>query len=226
MFLKEFLGSYGKPLHQTAYHVLKSSFGSIYLLQFVSGKHMILSDVSIREEIEKGTLVVDPFIAEHIQPSSLDLRLGTQFQILKRVHQAYIDIRKPVTDYMELVEVADGEAIAIHPGEFVLGTTIEDITFPDYLVGRLEGRSSLGRVGIIVHSTAGYFDPGFSGQCTLEITNLGSAPVLLYTGMRVAQMSFYQMTTPAEHPYGSDKLKSKYQRQQGPTISRIHEDFD
>ena len=186
---------------------------------------MILSDRSIRDQIAAGRLVIDPFDPERVQPSSVDLRLDRAFLVFRNTRQAYLDVREPVDHLMERIELDDEEPIVLHPSEFILGSTMESVTIPDDLVGRLEGRSSVGRLGVVIHSTAGYIDPGFSGQITLEIANLANIPVRLYPGMRIAQISFSLMTTPAEVPYGQRRLGSKYQGQGSPTPSRLYLDF-
>lgn len=186
---------------------------------------MILSDRSIREELAAGHIGIDPFTDEQIQPSSVDLRLGSRFRRFQRTNQPFIDIKRPVHDLMEVLEVRPGEPVIVRPREFMLGTTVETITIPDNMVGQLEGRSSLGRLGIIIHSTAGYIDPGFSGQVTLEISNLLEEAVALYPGMRIAQIFFSRLTTPADRPYGSGELASKYQGQEDTTASRLYLDF-
>jgi dCTP deaminase len=187
---------------------------------------VILSDRSIREQIAAGRLVIEPFDLSLVQPSSIDLRLDRRFLVFRNTRRAYLDVKEPADDLMERVEPDDGKPIVLHPSEFVLGSTVETVTIPDDLVARLEGRSSVGRLGIVIHSTAGYIDPGFSGQITLEIANLATIPVLLYPGMRIAQISFSQMTSPAEKPYGGRGLGSKYQGQGAPTPSRLYLDFD
>lgn len=186
---------------------------------------MILSDLSIKEEIKKGNLKIKPFILENLQPSSFDLLLGNEFRIFKNLQIPFIDIKNPVNDFMELVKVENSQPLVIHPKEFILGTSVEWVKIPHYMVGRLEGKSSLGRLGIIIHSTAGYIDPGFSGQITFEMSNLANLPIALYPGMKVAQLSFHYLTTPVEVPYGRVKLKSKYQYQKGPTPSHVFIDF-
>jgi len=186
---------------------------------------VILSDRSIREEMAAGRIRIAPFEEWLIQPSSVDLRLGGRFRRFLRTNRPFIDIKEPVSDLMEVLQVGDGEPVIIRPREFLLGTTVETVSIPSDIVGRLEGRSSLGRLGIIVHSTAGYIDPGFSGQVTLEISNLLEEAVALYPGMRVAQISFSRMTTPADEPYGSGKLASKYQGQEDTTASKLYLDF-
>lgn len=186
---------------------------------------MILSDRSIKEQIAAGRIVIDPYEPSHVQPSSVDLRLDRRFLVFRNTRRAYLDVREPADDLMEVIELEGDEPIVLHPSEFVLGSTLERVTIPDDLVGRLEGRSSVGRLGIVIHSTAGYIDPGFSGQITLEIANLANLPVRLYPGMRIAQISFSQMTTAAEVPYGQRVLGSKYQGQAAPTPSRLYLDF-
>ena len=187
---------------------------------------MILSDRSIREELAAGRVGIEPFDERQIQPSSVDLRLGHRFRRFQRSNQPFIDVKRPVHDLMEVLEIPEGDPVIVRPREFMLGTTIEAVTIPSDLVGRLEGRSSLGRLGIIIHSTAGYIDPGFRGQVTLEISNLLDEAVALYPGMRIAQISFSRMTTPADRPYGSGDLSSKYQDQADTTASRLYLDFD
>ncbi len=186
---------------------------------------MILSDRSIREELAAGRIRIEPFDEQQIQPSSVDLRLGHRFRRFQRSNKPFIDVKQPVHDLMEVLEIPTGEPVIVRPREFMLGTTVETVTIPDDMVGRLEGRSSLGRLGIIIHSTAGYVDPGFSGQVTLEISNLLDEAVALYPGMRIAQISFSRMTTAADRPYGSGDLASKYQGQGDTTASRLYLDF-
>lgn len=186
---------------------------------------VILSDLSIREELRAGRLRIEPQDLTAVQPASVDLKLGSRFLSFREVAGRLIDPHSPSAEYMETFEVAAGASFTLPPRLFVLGTTLERVALPDDLVGRLEGRSSLGRLGIIVHSTAGYIDPGFDGHITLEISNLAKLPVLLYPGMRIAQISFQRMSTPAERPYGSPGLGSKYQGQRDPTPSRLHLDF-
>jgi dCTP deaminase len=185
---------------------------------------MILSDRTIREKIAAGEIGVDPYDPELIQPSSIDVRLGTKFLVFRNTKRAYIDPRQPADDLMELIEVGDGELMYIHPGEFLLGATLETVRIPIDLVARLEGRSSLGRLGIVIHSTAGFIDAGFEGTLTLEISNLANLPIGLIPGMRIGQVSFMQMTTPAERPYGPAR-GSKYHGQRLPTASRLNVDL-
>lgn len=186
---------------------------------------MILSDKTIKELIKSKKLVVAPFDQGLVQPSSYNLRLAKTFRIFKNTKHAFLDVRKPVADFMELISVKDDEPVIIHPREFVLGESIEYFEFPNDIVGRLEGKSSLARLGIIIHTTAGFFDPGFKGTATLEISNLANIPIALYPGMKIGQMSFHYLSTPADVPYGSKKLGSKYQGQKGPTESRLFREF-
>jgi len=185
----------------------------------------VLSDVTISESIKKGLLVVEPFVRDHLQPSSIDLQLNPQVRIFKILHQAFIDVHdNQIKEVTELLTVDQVEGLIIDPGDFLLGSTVEYFEVPDTLVARIEGRSSLGRIGIIIHSTAGYVDPGFKGNITLEITNIGNIPVKIYPFMRIAQISFAQLSTPAARPYGTKGLSSKYQNQSGPVASKIYLD--
>jgi dCTP deaminase len=186
---------------------------------------MVLSDRTIHELITAGRLRIDPFDELSIQPSSIDIRLDRRFRVFRSTRFSHIDPREEQPDLTELVTVGDGESFVLQPGQFCLGNTWEEVTLPDDLVGRLEGKSSLGRLGLVIHSTAGYVDPGFRGHLTLELSNAASLPILLYPRMKIGQLSFLQMTTPAERPYGSTPLGSKYQGQDEPTASRIHLDF-
>ena len=185
---------------------------------------MILSDRTIRQKIEAGEIGVDPYDPALIQPSSIDVRLARRFLVFRNTKRAFIEPQEPADDLMELIEVSNGERMYIHPGEFLLGATIEKVRIPDDLVARLEGRSSLGRLGIVIHSTAGFIDAGFEGTVTLEISNLANLPIGLIPGMRIGQISFMQMTTPAERPYGPAR-GSKYQGQVSPTASRLSADL-
>jgi dCTP deaminase len=184
---------------------------------------MILSDRDIRDAIESGRIVIEPYDARCIQPSSVDLHVDSQFRVFANSRYPYIDVRKDMPDLTELVEVKDDEPFILHPGEFVLGSTLERVGIPDDLVARLEGKSSLGRLGLLIHSTAGYVDPGWDGYLTLELSNVANLPITLYPGMKIGQISFFRLTTPAETPYG--KAGNKYQGQRGPTASRFFEDF-
>ncbi|MFA9443830.1 dCTP deaminase [Egicoccus sp. AB-alg6-2] len=183
---------------------------------------MILSDRSIRDALASGRLVIDPLDDGAVQPSSVDVRLAPQFRVFANHRYAVIDVRAEQSDLTDLVEVPHGEPFVLHPGEFVLGSTVERIGLPDDLVARIEGKSSLARLGLVIHSTAGFVDAGFDGDVTLELSNVATLPILLYPGMRIAQFAFFQLDRPAEHPYGSDTPGSKYQGQRGPTASRYH----
>jgi dCTP deaminase len=188
---------------------------------------MILSDRDIRARLAKGDLVVDPLDDPdlQVQPASIDLRLGGEFLVFRTPHVPFIDpFEKGSEAYTEPVTVEDGGTFIMHPGEFALGTTLERVKLPDDLVARVEGRSSLGRLAIVVHATAGFLDPGFEGRITLELSNLGRIPVALRPRMRVSQIAIYQMTSPAERPYGHPSRGSKYQGQEGPVASRIASD--
>jgi dCTP deaminase len=187
---------------------------------------MIFSDRSIREAIDDGRIAVDPFESSFVQPSSIDLRVDSSFRVFENHRYPHIDPRSPQEDLTKLIEVPEGEAFVLHPGEFVLGSTFERVRLGTDIVARLEGKSSLGRLGLLIHSTAGFVDPGFDGYLTLELSNVANLPIAIYPGMKIGQISFYQMTTAADHPYGSGEVGSKYQGQRGPTPSRSHVDFE
>jgi dCTP deaminase len=186
---------------------------------------MILSDVDIRKEIESGRIVIDPFDPAAIQPSSVDLHVDDRFRVFANSRYPYIDVKKEMPGLTEVVEVADPDPFILHPGEFVLGSTLERVAIPDDMVARLEGKSSLGRLGLLIHSTAGYVDPGWDGFLTLELSNVANLPITIYPGMKIGQISFFRLSTPAERPYGSTETRSKYQGQRGPTASRFFEEF-
>lgn len=189
----------------------------------------ILSDKTIKEYLEEGKIVIDPLKDEQqIQPSSVDMRLGDEFKVFKVIRKPYIDPKdeEDIAEYMEASTVPEGEAFIIHPNEFALATTQEYVKVPDDLVARVEGRSSMGRLGVTMHVTAGYVDPGFEGRITLEISNIGAMPVALYPGQRVCQLVFETMTTPAELPYGHPKRNSKYMKQLKPESSRVKLDYE
>jgi dCTP deaminase len=186
---------------------------------------MILSDRSIREELDAGRVVIDPFDEACVQPSSVDLHVDAQFRVFANSRYPFIDVQREMPDLTELVEVQPGEPFILHPGEFVLGSTLERVALPDDLVARLEGKSSLGRLGLLIHSTAGYVDPGWDGYLTLELSNVANLPITIYPGMKIGQISFFRLTTAADAPYGSDGAGSKYQGQRGPTPSRFFRDF-
>ncbi len=186
---------------------------------------MILSDRSIRDEIERGRVVIDPFDDRSVQPSSVDLRVDRRFRTFHNARYPYIDVKKEMPGLTELVEVEDSTPFILHPGEFVLGSTLERVQLPDDLVARLEGKSSLGRLGLLIHSTAGYVDPGWDGYLTLELSNVANLPITIYPGMKIGQISFFRLTSAAMSPYGAKDRASKYQGQQGPTASRFFEEF-
>lgn len=185
----------------------------------------VLSDRTIKEELAAGRLVIDPLNEDDIQPSSVDLHLDRVFRIFRVTRRPYVDVRQPMEDLTELVSIEDDEPFIIQPGTFVLGSTLESVTLPNDIVARVDGRSSLGRLGLLVHATAGYVDPGWTGKLTLELSNQSQMPIALYYRMKVSQVSFLRMSTPVERPYGSEGLGSKYQGQTGPTPSRIFQDF-
>lgn len=186
---------------------------------------MILSDRDIRKQIESGRLVIEPFDPDMVQPSSVDLRVDDTFRVFRNTRYPYIDVRSPMNDLTDVVKVALGEAFILHPGEFVLGSTLERVSLPDDLVGRIEGKSSLGRLGLLIHSTAGFVDAGWTGHLTLELSDVANLPITIYPGMKIGQISFFRLSTAADMPYGSAKTKSKYQGQRGPTASRFFEEF-
>jgi dCTP deaminase len=186
---------------------------------------MILSDRTIREEIEAGRIVIDPFDDACVQPSSIDLHVDQEFRVFQNNRYPFIDVRKEQADLTELVTVDEGEPFILHPGEFVLGSTFERVALPDDLVARLEGKSSLGRLGLLIHSTAGYVDPGWDGYLTLELSNVANLPITIYPGMKIGQISFFRLTTAADTPYGANGTRNKYQGQRGPTASRFYEEF-
>jgi dCTP deaminase len=186
----------------------------------------VLSDRTIKEEIAAGRVGIDPLDAEAIQPASIDLRLDAEFRVFRVTGRPYIDVREPVDDLTDTVTIREGEPFIMQPASFCLGSTVETITLPDDIVARVDGKSSLGRLGLLVHATAGYVDPGWTGKLTLELSNQSQMPIALYLGMRIAQISFLRLTTPVDRPYGSPGLGSKYQGQTGPTPSRISREFE
>jgi dCTP deaminase len=186
---------------------------------------VVLSDASIQRLLDEGRLEIDPYDDSLLQPSSVDVRIDRYFRVFHNARYAFIDVREPQEDLTELVEVEGEMPFILHPGEFVLGSTLERIRLPDDLVARLDGKSSLGRLGLLIHSTAGFIDPGWNGHVTLELQNSANLPITLYCGMPIGQVSFVQLTEPAERPYGSERLGSKYQGQQGPTPSRYWKNF-
>ena len=187
---------------------------------------MLLSDRDIRAEITAGRLGIDPFDDGLVQPSSVDVRLDTLFRVFNNTRYTHIDPSIQQDELTTLVEPAQGEPFVLHPGEFVLGSTLERCSLPDDLAGRLEGKSSLGRLGLLTHSTAGFIDPGFSGHITLELSNVANLPITLWPGMKIGQISFMELSEPADAPYGAGAIGSKYQGQKGPTPSRYYKNFE
>jgi dCTP deaminase len=185
---------------------------------------MVLSDRTIREALSEGRIVIDPVDFRDIQPSSVDLHLGADFQVFRNSRYPYIDPGRDQAGLTEVVAASTEEPFVLHPGEFALGTTVELIALPDDVVGRLEGKSSLGRLGLLIHSTAGYVDPGWEGRLTLELSNVANLPIVLTPGMKIGQISFSQMTTPVDRPYGHPELGSRYQGQDRATPSKMHLD--
>lgn len=186
---------------------------------------MLLSDKDIRSNIESGRVGIEPWEPEFIQPSSLDVRLDRYFRLFDNHKYPVIDPAAEQEDLTRLVDVGHDEPFVLHPGEFVLGATYEKVTLPDDIAARLEGKSSLGRLGLLTHSTAGFIDPGFTGHITLELSNTATMPILLYPGMKIGQLCFFQLSSPAEAPYGSGASGSRYQGQRGPTASRSWKNF-
>ena len=186
---------------------------------------MVLSDRTIKAEIEAGRIVIDPYDASLVQPSSVDVRIDRKFRVFHNARRPYIDVREPMDDLTELVEGGDEEPFVLHPGEFVLGQTLERIGLPDDTVARLEGKSSLGRLGLLIHSTAGFVDPCWEGNLTLELSNVANLPITIYYGMPIGQISFMRMDEPVENPYGAPAVGSKYQGQAEPTPSRYYRNF-
>ena len=187
---------------------------------------MVHSDRDIRAEIEAGRIVIDPFTPDAIQPSSVDLHLDRRFRVFRNSRYPYIDVRADQPELTELVEIGGDEPFILHPGEFVLGSTLERVQLPNDLVARLEGKSSLGRLGLLIHSTAGYVDPGWEGNLTLELSNVANLPITLYDGMKIGQISFQRLSSPAEVGYGDARIGSKYRGQRDPTASLYHRDFE
>ena len=179
---------------------------------------MVLSDRTIRRLLDEGRIEIDPFAEDLVQPSSVDVRVDRYFRVFHNARYPFIDVKHPMDDLTELVEV-DSEPFILHPGEFVLASTLERVRLPDDLVARLEGKSSLGRLGLLIHSTAGFIDPGWDGHVTLELSNVANLPITIYYAMRIGQLSFVRLSEPAETPYGAAGLGSKYQGQAGPTPS-------
>jgi len=187
---------------------------------------VVLSDRDIRAEITAGRIVIDPFIPEAVQPSSVDLHLDRRFRVFRNSRYPFIDVRADQPELTELVEIGGDDPFILHPGEFVLGSTYERVQLPNDLVARLEGKSSLGRLGLLIHSTAGYVDPGWEGNLTLELSNVANLPITLYDGMKIGQISFQRLSSPAEVAYGEASIGSKYRGQRDPTASLYHRDFE
>jgi dCTP deaminase len=187
---------------------------------------MVLSDRTIRAEIESGRIVFDPFDEAMIQPSSVDVRVDNRFRVFHSSRHPYIDVRQPMEDLTELVTVEGDRPFILHPGEFVLGQTLERVSLPSDIVGRLEGKSSLGRLGLLIHSTAGFVDAGFEGNLTLELSNVANLPITVYYGMPIGQISFMRMDEAVERPYGTTEAGSKYQGQAEPTASLYYKNFE
>jgi dCTP deaminase len=187
---------------------------------------MVLSDSTIARLLAEGRLEIDPYDEALLQPSSVDVRVDRFFRVFHNNRYPFIDVKVEQAELTELVEVEEEHPFVLHPGEFVLGSTLERIRLPDDLVARLEGKSSLGRLGLLIHSTAGFIDPGWDGHVTLELSNVANLPITIYPGMKIGQVSFMQMTEPATTPYGSEAIGSKYKGQRGPTASRYWQNFE
>jgi dCTP deaminase len=187
---------------------------------------VVLSDRDIRAEIKAGRIVIDPYVPEAVQPSSVDLHLDNRFRVFRSSRYPYIDVREEQPELTELVEIAGDEPFILHPGEFVLGSTLERVALPDDIVARLDGKSSLGRLGLLIHSTAGFVDPGWEGNLTLELSNVANLPITLYDGMKIGQISFQRMSSPVDTAYGDATLGSRYRGQRDPTASLYHRDFE
>ncbi len=186
----------------------------------------VLSDRDIRAAIDAGSVTIRPYDPVDLQPSSVDLHLDHAFRVFRNNRYPYIDVRASQPDLTEPVTIAEDEQFILHPNEFVLGQTLEWVELPDDLVARIEGKSSLGRLGLLIHSTAGYVDPGWKGNLTLELSNVANLPIALYRGMKIGQISFFMMSSAVERPYGSRELGSKYQGQSSPTESQFYRDFE
>ena len=186
---------------------------------------MLMSDRDIRASIESGQIGLEPLEMGLLQPSSIDVRLDRFFRLFDNHKYAFIDPAEQQDELTRLIEVDSSEPFILHPGEFVLGSTYEFVTLPDDVAARLEGKSSLGRLGLLTHSTAGFVDPGFKGHVTLELSNVATLPIKLWPGMKIGQLCFFKLTSPSEHPYGSEKYASRYQGQRGPTASRSYKNF-
>jgi dCTP deaminase len=186
---------------------------------------MLMSDRDIRASIEAGNIGLEPLDMSLLQPSSFDVRIDRFFRLFDNHKYAFIDPAEPQEELTRFIEVAPDEPFILHPGEFVLGSTYEFVKLPDNVAARLEGKSSLGRLGLVTHSTAGFVDPGFNGHVTLELSNMATLPIKLWPGMKIGQLCFFQLSSPSETPYGSAKYLNRYQGQRGPTASRSHLNF-
>jgi dCTP deaminase len=186
---------------------------------------MLLSDRDIKAELDSGQIALDPYAPEMLQPASIDVRLDRLFRVFENHRYPHIDPAEDQFELTRLVEPDGDDPFILHPGEFVLGSTFESITLGDAIAARLEGKSSLGRLGLLTHSTAGFIDPGFSGHVTLELSNVATLPIKLYPGMKIGQFCFFRLSSPAENPYGSASYGSRYQGQRGPTPSRSSQNF-
>jgi dCTP deaminase len=186
---------------------------------------VLLSDRDIRAELAGGRVVLEPFDEAMVQPSSVDVRIDKYFRVFENHRYPHIDPAEEQPELTREVEPEAGEPFILHPGEFVLASTYEVVTLPDDIAGRLEGKSSLGRLGLLTHSTAGFIDPGFSGHVTLELSNVATLPIKLWPGMKIGQLCLFRLSSPAEHPYGSGVYGSRYQDQRGPTPSKSHLNF-
>jgi dCTP deaminase len=186
---------------------------------------VILSDTTLREQLAAGRIVIEPFDEGCVQPSSIDVKISGLFRVFRNHTARVIDVKEDMSTLTEMVEIDDDGVFMLHPGEFVLGSTLERVAVPDDMVARIDGKSSLGRLGLIIHSTAGFIDPGFDGHITLELTNIATLPITLYPNMKVGQVSFMMMTSAADRPYGKGASGSKYFGQRGPTPSRYFENF-
>jgi dCTP deaminase len=186
---------------------------------------VVLADRTIKRLLAEGRIEIEPYDESLLQPSSVDVRVDRYFRVFHNARYPFIDVKEPQEELTELVEVEGDTPFILHPGEFVLGSTLERVRLPDDLVARLEGKSSLGRLGLLIHSTAGFIDPGWDGHVTLELSNVANLPITIYHGMKIGQLSFVQLSEAAETPYGSEPLGSKYQGQRGPTPSRYWQNF-
>jgi len=187
---------------------------------------VVLSDATIVRALAEGRIEIDPYDESLLQPSSVDVRVDKYFRVFHNARYPYIDVKLPQEELTEEVEIQGDQPFILHPGEFVLGSTLERVSLPDDLVARLEGKSSLGRLGLLIHSTAGFIDPGWDGHVTLELSNVANLPITIYPEMKIGQISFMQMTEPATTPYGSAGIGSKYKGQTGPTPSRYFKNFE